>query len=206
MFIQKLTFATVAGLVIAGIGIGVTRGQGPGPAGNKKGAAYSAPARSDDRLVQLERKLDRILEAVGGRDVRIDVGGEHEPDAILPQLKALLDDAKKRADAVGKMYESGVASVDELQAAEAALQDAMKRIASLRASDYAPHGASDANAYAARLTGIAPPRLASESDTQRWERLERRLNDVERRLEALERSQHRPTTGSSDRSATPEKK
>jgi RNA polymerase sigma factor (sigma-70 family) len=116
MLIQKIKSVAAATVAIGLLGLGIAWGQGPGPG--------TGPVDTQDRLGQLERKLDRVLEALGAPTVHEDRQKSEPRDADFLNANANLARAKDRAEWAKRMETQGLLSAQQAAADQFALQKA----------------------------------------------------------------------------------
>jgi RNA polymerase sigma factor (sigma-70 family) len=183
MMIQKIVAVAATSAAVALVGVGITRGQGQAPAVEKASSVQDGGAtQPPDRLGALERKLDRVLEALNERSARAERAQAEEFAGQASRAREQLKQARDRVEWAERLNPLGYVSESRLRAEEASLRQAQDEVA--RLSERLAQ--SQATLQSRRVDAALPKR--AESDVDRWDRIERRMDDFERRLQALERS------------------
>jgi RNA polymerase sigma factor (sigma-70 family) len=201
MFLQKMK-AVVASAAVATIGVGIVWAQDPGPRGRMPSAR--AESRSEDRFEQLERKIDRLIQAI---EVQTDRAGRISPrvaDAQIAAAEEKLKGARDRLSWAEQMAGRGILAAGQVQAERASLKEAELNLERARAE--APDDPSPRRGLSRNSSGEATPRPVAPvpavppvapatpairyrdlPDAGRIERIEQRIEALERRLDALEK-------------------
>ena len=171
MLIQKIKVAAAAAVTFAVVGLGIAWGQVP--------ADKTAASPPPDRFNELERKLDRVLEALG--PPRADRPDPRASDADVAIAEAELKRAKDRLDWAQKNHAKGFLSAGQVDTDQVGL---MKAQAQLDRAKW----------------------VRTRATPDRMDRFEQRLGDVERRLSEIEKRLGAATKSDWwNRSSAPEK-
>jgi RNA polymerase sigma factor (sigma-70 family) len=193
MVVQKIKLLAAAAVCLALVGVGITRGQAPADAPKGVSGDFTQlPKGAPDRLGDLERKLDRVLEALGQSPPGPQITGASRDDLAgrtEEHVQNLAEDAKAKLEWAERMFTRGYVSEAQLRAYRLDLEAAKLRLDRLRAA----HGGLEQTKSAAPPPALADPRVdltaSTRIESSRIERLERRLDELAQRVEALERRQ-----------------